>query len=157
MMYRSFMSPLGKIRVAGTADAVTHVTRVAEEDTGTDNAACLKSACDAIMAYLSRRVAVIDVPVQLQGTAFQQRVWDALQRIPYGVTVSYSTIAEAIGEPKAFRAVANACAKNPVPLIIPCHRVVHKDSSISGFAWGKDAKRFLLELEQRQAASLAAA
>jgi AraC family transcriptional regulator of adaptative response/methylated-DNA-[protein]-cysteine methyltransferase len=83
-------------------------------------------------------------------TAFQKRVLDELQRIPYGITRSYGEIAAAIGEPKAVRAVGRACATNPIPLIIPCHRVVGRDGSITGYAFGVDRKKQLLDMEQRQ-------
>jgi len=90
-------------------------------------------------------------PVDLHGTTFQRSVWRALLRIPFGKTASYRDIAQAIGSPKAVRAVAGACGANPVALVIPCHRIVHRDGSISGYRWGVDRKRKLLSLEARHA------
>lgn len=88
------------------------------------------------------------LPLDIQATAFQRRVWEHLQSIPYGATRSYSQVAKAIGDPKATRAVARACATNPVALAIPCHRVVRENGEMGGYRWGVDRKQALLELEQ---------
>jgi AraC family transcriptional regulator of adaptative response/methylated-DNA-[protein]-cysteine methyltransferase len=90
----------------------------------------------------------IDLPLDVRGTAFQQRVWQALRAIPAGTTASYATIAQRIGSPKAVRAVAQACAANPVAVAIPCHRVVRNDGGLSGYRWGVDRKRALLDREK---------
>ena len=89
----------------------------------------------------------LDLPLDVRGTAFQRRVWQALREIPAGSTASYSEIAERIGAPKAARAVAQACASNPIAVAIPCHRVVRIDGNLSGYRWGVDRKRALLERE----------
>lgn len=89
----------------------------------------------------------LDLPLDIQGTAFQQRVWQALRKIPPGRTVSYAQIAATIGQPKAVRAVAAACAANPLAVAIPCHRVVRSDGGLSGYRWGVPRKRALLERE----------
>jgi AraC family transcriptional regulator of adaptative response/methylated-DNA-[protein]-cysteine methyltransferase len=88
-----------------------------------------------------------DLPLDVRGTAFQQRVWDALRKIPAGTTASYSDIAARIGAPKAVRAVAQACAANSLAIAIPCHRVVRNDGALSGYRWGVERKRALLERE----------
>ncbi|GLI92117.1 hypothetical protein LMG27198_11090 [Methylocystis echinoides] len=90
-----------------------------------------------------------DLPLDLRGTAFQQRVWAALRRIPPGRTATYAEIAHQIGAPKATRAVAGACAANPVAVAIPCHRVLRSDGALSGYRWGVDRKRALLAREGR--------
>ena len=95
----------------------------------------------------------LDLPLDIRGTAFQQRVWRALQQIPAGTTVSYTEIAKKIGSPKSLRAVANACAANNIAVAIPCHRVVRTDGSLSGYAWGIDRKRDLIDREKRRKAS----
>ena len=92
----------------------------------------------------------LDLPLDIRGTVFQQRVWQALQEIPVGQTVSYSDIARRIGSPKAARAVAEACAANNIAVGIPCHRVVRNDGSLSGYAWGVERKRALLDRERRR-------
>jgi AraC family transcriptional regulator of adaptative response/methylated-DNA-[protein]-cysteine methyltransferase len=89
----------------------------------------------------------LNLPLDVRGTAFQQRVWQALREIPPGQTVSYAEIAERIGSPKAVRAVAQACAANPIAVAIPCHRVVRRDGDISGYRWGVERKRELLRRE----------
>jgi len=89
-----------------------------------------------------------DLPLDIRGTAFQHRVWDALRKIPAGSTASYTEIAEAIGRPKSARAVARACASNPIAVAIPCHRVVRSDGSLSGYRGGVDRKRRLLAKER---------
>jgi AraC family transcriptional regulator of adaptative response/methylated-DNA-[protein]-cysteine methyltransferase len=91
----------------------------------------------------------LDLPLDVQGTAFQQRVWEALREIPAGRTVTYGEIAARIGAPRAVRAVAGACAANPLAVAIPCHRVVRTDGSLSGYRWGVERKRALLERESR--------
>lgn len=94
------------------------------------------------------RIADLDLPLDVRGTAFQQRVWQALQQIPTGTTVSYTELARQIGMPKAARAVARACAANSLALVIPCHRVIKSDGGLSGYRWGIERKRILLEREQ---------
>jgi len=91
----------------------------------------------------------LDLPLDVRGTAFQQRVWQALREIPAGATVSYAEIAQRIGAPKAVRAVAGACAANALAVAIPCHRVVRNDGSLSGYRWGVERKRALLEREAK--------
>lgn len=89
------------------------------------------------------------LPLDIRGTAFQEKVWRALRRIPFGQTVSYADLAEDIGQPTAVRAVATACARNRIAVAIPCHRVIGKDGRMAGYAWGVDRKRALLEKERR--------
>ncbi|MGD0839668.1 MAG: bifunctional DNA-binding transcriptional regulator/O6-methylguanine-DNA methyltransferase Ada [Candidatus Acidiferrales bacterium] len=100
-----------------------------------------------IVRYLDGRAPGLDLPVDVQATAFQRRVWDALRRIPCGATRSYSEIARTLGRPKAARAVARACATNPVSLVIPCHRVVREDGGLGGYRWGIERKKALLAQE----------
>ncbi len=102
---------------------------------------------EALLRYLEGQQTTLDLPLDLRATAFQLCVWEYLRTIPYGQTRSYGQVAQAIGEPKAVRAVAAACAANPVALVIPCHRVVKSDGSLSGYRWGVKRKRKLLGLE----------
>lgn len=90
-----------------------------------------------------------NLPLDIQGTAFQQRVWEALRNIPVGTTASYSEIAEMIGAPKSFRAVAQACGANNIAVAIPCHRVVRSDGGLSGYRWGVDRKSAILDIERK--------
>jgi len=87
------------------------------------------------------------IALDIQGTAFQHKVWNALRQIPLGQTRSYTDVAKSIGKPRAVRAVANACASNPVALVVPCHRVVGVSGSLTGYRWGVERKRQLLEAE----------
>lgn len=89
----------------------------------------------------------VDLPLDIRGTAFQQKVWAALRRIPSGQTLSYAELAERIGDPKAVRAVAGACAANTLALLVPCHRIVRTDGALSGYRWGAERKRVLLQRE----------
>lgn len=109
----------------------------------------LRSTAHAIRDHLGRSgPRRLDVTIDAQGTAFQSRVWDALREIPYGQTRSYAQIAEAIGEPRAVRAVARACATNPVAVVVPCHRVVRSDGKLGGYRWGVQRKRVVLDRER---------
>lgn len=113
--------------------------------------AALNEAIEALLGHIDGRQSSPDLPLDVKATAFQRRVWEELSRIPYGSTNSYSDIARKIGRPTAARAVARACATNPVALVIPCHRVVREDGSLSGYRWGLERKRKLLEQEQTPA------
>jgi AraC family transcriptional regulator of adaptative response/methylated-DNA-[protein]-cysteine methyltransferase len=103
-----------------------------------------------VVGYIEAPRLGLNLPLDIRGTAFQQRVWRALQEIPVGATVSYADIARRIGSPKATRAVAGACAANSLAVAIPCHRVVRTNGSLSGYAWGVERKRALLEREGSQ-------
>jgi AraC family transcriptional regulator of adaptative response/methylated-DNA-[protein]-cysteine methyltransferase len=101
-----------------------------------------------IVAYLEGERTGADIPLDLQASAFQWKVWNALRKIPLGETRSYTELAAAIGSPKAVRAVANACADNRVALVIPCHRVVRQSGELGGYRWGLERKRKLIERER---------
>ncbi|MDZ8186869.1 MAG: methylated-DNA--[protein]-cysteine S-methyltransferase [Nostoc sp. ChiSLP02] len=92
----------------------------------------------------------LDLPLDVRGTAFQKQVWQALQKIPYGQTRTYTDIAREIAKPQAFRAVANACGANPVALIVPCHRVLRSDGSLGGYRWGIERKQKLITQESQR-------
>jgi AraC family transcriptional regulator of adaptative response/methylated-DNA-[protein]-cysteine methyltransferase len=153
-------SELGKLLVARTKRGICSVTfgdnevemRVALE-TEFPNAEIdhdgdgLKNAVDAILRYISGRNRRLVLPLDLLATVFQMQVWGFLKKIPYGETRSYSEVAEALGDKKKVRAVAQACAKNRVAMVIPCHRVVASDGKLSGYRWGVERKKRLLEKE----------
>jgi AraC family transcriptional regulator, regulatory protein of adaptative response / methylated-DNA-[protein]-cysteine methyltransferase len=100
-----------------------------------------------VIGFVEAPAVGLDLPLDVRGTAFQQRVWRALLAVPAGRTLSYAELAKAIGAPKAVRAVAAACAANPIAVAIPCHRVVRKDGDVSGYRWGVERKRALLARE----------
>ncbi len=107
----------------------------------------LSKWASALLEHLQGHHPRLDLPLDIEGTAFQRRVWQELRTIPYGQTRSYSEIARRIGRPTAARAVARACATNPVPVVIPCHRVIRQDGSLGGYGAGIARKRALLSQE----------
>jgi AraC family transcriptional regulator of adaptative response/methylated-DNA-[protein]-cysteine methyltransferase len=109
----------------------------------------LRGWIDGLIEKMTGRELNATLPLDIRATAFQRRVWTYLQSIPFGATQSYRQVAKGIGRPSASRAVARACATNPVAVAIPCHRVVRQDGAISGYRWGVERKRTLLEIERR--------
>lgn len=159
-------SPLGRMLVAATGKGIC---AVALSDSDSELKAALFSRypaaefrcdeaglarwVDALLGYLNGRESYLDLPLDIQGTPFQRRIWQELRNIPCGSTRSYGEIASALGFPTAARAVARACATNPVALVIPCHRVVREDGELGGYRWGVERKRILLAQEQARAAA----
>ena len=107
----------------------------------------VKERFNAVLGYFDGQL--LNLPLDVQGTDFQKRVWSALRTIPYGEVRTYQQVADMIDMPKAYRAVANACASNPVPLVVPCHRVVRKDDGLGGYALGIWRKEYLLKMEKK--------
>jgi AraC family transcriptional regulator of adaptative response/methylated-DNA-[protein]-cysteine methyltransferase len=107
----------------------------------------VKRWADVLAAACEGRADATSVPLDVAGSRFQRRVWDALRRIPRGATRGYGELAEALGQPRAARAVARACATNPVPLAVPCHRIVPKAGGVGGYRFGTGRKRALLAVE----------
>ncbi|HEX8136464.1 MAG TPA: bifunctional DNA-binding transcriptional regulator/O6-methylguanine-DNA methyltransferase Ada [Pyrinomonadaceae bacterium] len=105
---------------------------------------------EALLRHLAGQQTTLDLPLDVRATAFQRRVWEELRRIPYGSTRSYSEIARATGQPQATRAVARACASNPLAIVTPCHRVIREDGHLGGYRWGMERKRKLLAKEQER-------
>ncbi len=163
--YATADTRLGVVLVAATSKGICKIAfgdaaapLVDELRTGFANAQIAESPeriapfIAQVDAYLNGTRRRFELPLDLAATEFQQRVWDALRRIPYGETRSYTQIAEALGAPRAVRAVARACAANPVALAIPCHRVVQKGGSLAGYRWGLPRKAALLDAEAQRAA-----
>jgi AraC family transcriptional regulator of adaptative response/methylated-DNA-[protein]-cysteine methyltransferase len=109
----------------------------------------LHSVIARVVAFIEDPAVGLDLPLDIRGTAFQQRVWQALREIPAGTTASYTEIAARLGSPRSVRAVAQACAANALAVAIPCHRVLRSDGGLSGYRWGVARKRELLERESR--------
>jgi len=156
-------SPLGRLLVAATGRGVCAVAmgesdrRLAEELQREYPAARIEADrrglsrwTNAVLSRLKGKQPRVDLPVDVQATAFQWQVWNALAAIPYGATRSYADVAAAIGRPRAARAVARACATNPVAIVIPCHRIVPGKGSSGGYRWGPDRKKALLAREQTE-------
>jgi AraC family transcriptional regulator, regulatory protein of adaptative response / methylated-DNA-[protein]-cysteine methyltransferase len=149
-------TPLGVLLVAATDRGVAAVSlgdtgRALERALASEFPAATLVRDDAgVQVYTDAVIAdPATVPLDVAGTEFQRRVWDALRAIPVGSTRTYSEIAAAIGHPTAVRAVASACAHNPVALVVPCHRVVRRDGALGGYRWGEQRKEALLKSEQR--------
>lgn len=143
-------TPLGGLVISDDGQAVTGVRLCASPPKHAEAVPSPPAllACTQLDAYFSGKRKSFDLPLDLKGTEFQRRVWRALREIPYGETRSYKQIAEASGNPKACRAVGGASHRNPVLIIVPCHRVIGSDKSLTGFGCGLSAKEFLLRLER---------
>lgn len=156
-------SPLGRLLIAGTSRGICFLSMGDEDDPLLEALrrefpqAQIRPAEEEMRAWVSEVLAylhgelpdVSHLPLDVRATAFQLRVWEELRRIPPGETRTYAQVAEALGNPKAVRAVARACATNPVSLVTPCHRVVRTDGSLAGYRWGVGRKRRLLEQEKQ--------
>lgn len=138
-------SPIGPLTITSKDEAIVSVEFKASKQM--DNTPVLIQAKEQLDAYFKGELKDFNLKLSPNGTPFQQKVWQALRQIPYGNCASYKNIAENIGNPKAMRAVGGANNKNPIPIIIPCHRVIGADGSLVGYASGVDKKTILLELE----------
>jgi methylated-DNA-[protein]-cysteine S-methyltransferase len=156
IQYRTIGSPIGTLTLAGRGGVLTNLRMVDQtyepnradwspEPSGFDDVA------DQLGAYFAGELTDFDIELDLAGTEFQRRVWKALLTIPYGQTRSYGQIAEQIGAPGAARAVGLANGHNPIAIIVPCHRVIGANGSLTGFGGGLGRKRTLLELEKQKA------
>ncbi len=148
---RKFQSQLGTLYLVASAGGLHGIfwkaQKLPQVRPGTSAAEMLDRAEREIAEYLRGRRKQFDVPIQLEGTEFQKRVWAALRKIPYGQTRSYRDIARALRNPNACRAVGSANGKNPVALIVPCHRVINESGKLGGYAGGLSIKKKLLSLE----------
>ncbi len=140
-------SPLGEILLCEEDGALTGLSFSPFAAQAICGSKLLDRAKEQLRAYFARELTEFSLPLAPRGTEFQRRVWGQLALIPYGATVSYADIAYAIGAPRAFRAVGGANGRNPIPIIIPCHRVIAANGGLGGFSAGLDKKRFLLGLE----------
>ena len=154
MISTVYQSPVGKLTLVSDGEALVHLdfdttkTPAPRAPRGRDK--ILDLACKELDAYFAGTLKRFTVPVSPQGTEFQKRCWAALQKIPYGATRTYGQQAAAVGNAKAMRAVGLANGRNPIAVIIPCHRVIGANGSLTGFGGGLPRKQFLLELEQGQ-------
>lgn len=146
-------SPIGQIFVAGDGEAVTQISfttghQVRHPEPGwVDDAAPLRAATEQLEQYFAGERRRFDLRLAMEGTDFQKRAWEVLLTIPYGETRTYGQIAEALGSPGAARAVGRANATNHLPLLVPCHRVIGADGTLTGFGGGLAAKQWLLRFE----------
>ena len=146
----TYPTPLGRVTIASDGLAITGLSYGEAAYPGAVRATELTNrAANQLQEYLAGKRQVFELPLNPAGTDFQKEVWRALLDIPYGQTRSYSQVAEAIGKPSACRAVGGANNKNPIPIFIPCHRVVGANGQLGGYADGLHIKRYLLDLERR--------
>jgi methylated-DNA-[protein]-cysteine S-methyltransferase len=145
--------PVGRLGIAEESGAITKVFFAKEKKLSGFSLAetpLIKKTASQLDEYFKGKRKVFNLPLSLKGTDFQCSVWEALQAIPYGKTCCYVDIAEKIGKPKACRAVGMANNRNPIVIIVPCHRVIGKDSSLTGYGGGLGVKKYLLDLEKSQ-------
>jgi len=156
--YRYVKSPIGEILIAGDDDGLRFIGfpegkgRIEPQPGWTRADRSFADAAKQLREYFAGKRQAFDLRLAPTGTRFQRAVLEALQRIPYGETRSYADIAEAVGNPRAVRAVGAANGRNPLPIVIPCHRVIGSNGSLTGFGGGIETKRFLLDLERTHAA-----
>lgn len=153
---QSIPTEQGVVTVTASNTGVTRIAFTDPEDSlrnsgkrGVSNG-ITEEACSQLSAYFAKTRHEFDLPIDVKGTEFQTSVWKALQSIPYGQTVSYLDIAKHIGNPKAVRAVGLANGKNPIAIVVPCHRVIGSNKTLTGYAGGLARKQFLLNLEGAQ-------
>lgn len=145
-----YESPIGWLQIVGTNEGIERIDVVERgEDQNEKVAEPLMQSLEELEQYFQKKRTSFSMPLKLVGTPFQLRVWEALQTIPYGQTVSYADIAKQIGQPKAVRAVGNAVGNNPITIVVPCHRVVRTGGGLGGYAWGIEKKKWLLAHETR--------
>jgi len=154
--YTMFDSPVGPLLLAGDSNALRRGSFESSKPLAIpqgewkQNRAPFTEVIRQLQAYFRGQLKEFDVPLAMEGTDFQLRVWNTLRKIPYGETISYAQLAERIGNPQAVRAVGLANGSNPIPIIVPCHRVIGSDGSLTGFGGGLSTKKKLLDLESKQ-------
>jgi methylated-DNA-[protein]-cysteine S-methyltransferase len=153
--YTTFESPVGPLTIVGDSNALRRVSfssskRSTPQADWKESRAAFDEVIRQLQAYFRGELKQFKLPLAMEGTEFQLRVWNALRLIPYGETISYAQLAERIGNPRAVRAVGLANGSNPIPIIVPCHRVIGSDGSLTGFGGGLSTKKMLLELENKQ-------
>jgi methylated-DNA-[protein]-cysteine S-methyltransferase len=147
--YSYLSTPLGLVEIGASETAIVSLFFCSEKEHEEADTPLLERASQQIREYFAGSRTEFDLPLSLAGTPFQVSVWQALQNIPYGRTVSYGQVAQIIGRPKAVRAVGAANGQNPVSIIVPCHRVVGADGSLIGYGGGLDRKEWLLDHERQ--------
>jgi len=145
-------TPLGPVRITSSGTAITSVLFLDEENepTETPNDPLLLECTRQLEAYFSGSLTQFDLPLAPQGTEFQQRVWAELQKVPFGRTATYGDLAHRLGDPNLTRAVGTANGSNPIAIIIPCHRIIGADGSLTGYSGGLWRKQWLLRHESAQ-------
>jgi methylated-DNA-[protein]-cysteine S-methyltransferase len=149
-----YTSPIGKIKIVADKDCIQAITFIDDSastsnNEGIESPAVIHQCIDELIDYFNGSRTQFTVPIHQSGTDFQQKVWKELYEVPYAKTMSYAELAKKLGDTKVIRAAASANGKNKIAIIVPCHRIIGSDSSLTGYAWGLARKKWLLQHEFR--------
>ncbi len=155
IFYQNYLLPIGKVIIQSDGEAIIRISASYEGEKGIQKEdKLMNQAAEQLKEYLEGKRKKFDLPFQPKGTEFQERVWKELCKVSYGETATYQEIAERIGNEKACRAVGMACGKNPIFIVIPCHRIIGKNGNLTGYAEGLEMKQKLLSLERENTFSM---
>jgi len=149
-----YTSPIGRIKIVADTDCIQAITFIDDSvstsnNEGIESPAVIHQCIDELIDYFNGSRTQFTVPIHQSGTDFQQKVWKELYEVPYAKTLSYAELAKKLGDTKIIRAAASANGKNKIAIIVPCHRIIGSDSSLTGYAWGLARKKWLLQHEFR--------
>jgi methylated-DNA-[protein]-cysteine S-methyltransferase len=149
-----YTSPIGRIKIVADTDCIQAITFMDDSvstsnNEGIESPAVIHQCIDELIDYFNGSRTQFTVPIHQSGTDFQQKVWKELYEVPYAKTMSYAELAKKLGDTKVIRAAASANGKNKIAIIVPCHRIIGSDSSLTGYAWGLARKKWLLQHEFR--------
>jgi len=149
-----YTSPIGRIKIVADTDCIQAITFIEDSvstsnNEGIESPAVIHQCIDELIDYFNGSRTQFTVPIHQSGTDFQQKVWNELYEVPYAKTMSYAELAKKLGDTKVIRAAASANGKNKIAIIVPCHRIIGSDSSLTGYAWGLARKKWLLQHEFR--------
>ena len=149
-----YTSPIGRIKIVADTDCIQAITFIEDSvstsnNEGIESPAVIHQCIDELIDYFNGSRTQFTVPIHQSGTDFQQKVWKELYEVPYAKTLSYAELAKKLGDTKVIRAAASANGKNKIAIIVPCHRIIGSDSSLTGYAWGLARKKWLLQHEFR--------
>ena len=149
-----YTSPIGQIKIVADTDCIHAITFIDDSvstsnNEGIESPAVIHHCIDELIDYFNGSRTQFTVPIHQSGTDFQQKVWKELYEVPYAKTMSYADLAKKLGDTKVIRAAASANGKNKIAIIVPCHRIIGSDSSLTGYAWGLARKKWLLQHEFR--------
>jgi methylated-DNA-[protein]-cysteine S-methyltransferase len=149
-----YTSPIGRIKIVADTDCIQAITFIDDSvstsnNEGIESPAVIHQCIDELIDYFNGSRTQFTVPIHQSGTDFQQKVWKELYEVPYAKTMSYAELAKKLGDTKVIRAAASANGKNKIAILVPCHRIIGSDSSLTGYAWGLARKKWLLQHEFR--------
>ncbi len=152
-LFKTFLNtPVGMLKLTGNEEnlfSITLLTKPSSQIEKPETSALLQEASEQLEAYFQGRLLNFTIPLKMSGTPFQYHIWQQTQNIPFGQTASYKWLAEKSGRPRAYRAVGQAMHRNPIPIIVPCHRVISTAGNLTGYAYGLKMKQYLLDHERQ--------